>query len=69
MNSRRLYLPDGSTFDLPMPTSAGRYQERSDTITGSDGSPCFCSRTYPFLGGLVIGLAITWLLYQISTSR
>jgi hypothetical protein len=63
LNTRRLYLPGGGSFDLPMPGSVGRFVEGPPLMLSSD--PAWPSWA-PILAGAFLGGAMTWVLLRFS---
>jgi hypothetical protein len=63
--TRRLLLPGGGSFDLPLPGSSGKFVETTPTLSGPE-----CSNTAGVVVSAVVGLAvgagITWLLLRRS---
>lgn len=61
-STRKLFLPDGGSFDLPMPDDmTENVQPR--LFGASDGTG---SMVFPVLSGAVLGAFFTWLLVRIS---
>lgn len=59
-STRRLYLPDGGSFDLQMP--GGRIAAPVHGVLPSDSCP---SVWVPVLAGAVLGGLSTWLLLKL----
>jgi len=64
-NVRRLQLPDGSTFDLPLPAAAGRFAETTNPVPFT-GSPRMW--LLPLGIGLAAGALVTWLVLRWRAS-
>jgi hypothetical protein len=62
-NTRRLILPGGGTFDLPMPVGTGTYKGVSGAVVDSAECP---SVLVPVLIGSGLGGLLTWLLVKLS---
>jgi hypothetical protein len=60
MPTRRLYLPDGGSFDLQMPS--GRIVAPMRGVVASESCP---SVLVPVLAGAVLGGLSTWLLLKL----
>lgn len=60
---RRLFLPGGGAFDLPMPAGARIYVKPAPVVTsGAEACP---SVLVPVLVGAALGGALTWLLVKL----
>jgi hypothetical protein len=66
-NTRRLYLPDGSSFDLPLPPGSGQFVENPVSMVTS-GATSWPSAPIlvPVLGGILLGAVVTWLILRQS---
>jgi hypothetical protein len=63
-NVTRLVLPDGGSFDLPLPGSSAKLVERGGGVLTS---PAECpSALVPVLIGAVLGAGLTWLVVRAS---
>lgn len=60
---RRIYLPNGASFDLPLSdNSSTLLKNESGQIRGADGG----SVVVPLAIGLVVGGVAGWLAYKLS---
>ena len=60
----RFVLPDGGSFDLPLPGSTGKLVERGGHVLTS-ASEC-PSVLVPVMIGAVLGAGLTWLVVRAS---
>jgi hypothetical protein len=60
--TRRLILPDGGAFDLPMPPGA----TDSPAVVVTSGASACPSALVVALGGLVLGGVSVWLLLKLN---
>lgn len=64
--TRRLYLPGGGSFDLPLPST---FKAVAAPTFDSVLSSCACpSVLVPVLGGLLLGGLATWGLLRLTKS-
>jgi hypothetical protein len=61
--TRKLQLPSGGTYEIPMPGTRGSFVERPATFRAADVCPHLAPTVLlPLAAGLVIGGLVTWLV-------
>jgi hypothetical protein len=61
MNTTRLFLPDGGSFDLPLPGTGGKLTETRGAVLPSEQ----CSALVPVLLGALLGGIVTWVFVKL----